>query len=34
MSADGYVEVRTTDGELRPGDLVVIGYENPETVSP
>jgi len=29
LSADGYVEVRPVDGRLEPGQLVVIGFENP-----
>jgi len=31
MAADGFVEVRAVDGILEPGQLVVVGYENPET---
>jgi multidrug efflux pump subunit AcrA (membrane-fusion protein) len=31
LSADGYVEVRPVDGTLDPGQLVVVGTENPET---
>jgi peptidoglycan hydrolase-like protein with peptidoglycan-binding domain len=31
LSADGYVEVRPVDGTLEPGQLVVVGTENPET---
>lgn len=30
LSADGYVEVTSVDGNLKPGQLVVVGYENPE----
>jgi hypothetical protein len=30
LSADGYVEVTPIDGTLAPGQLVVVGYENPE----
>ncbi len=30
LSADGYVEVTPVDGTLAPGQLVVVGYENPE----
>ncbi len=29
LSAQGLVEVTPVDGELNPGDLVVIGFENP-----
>ena len=29
LSADGYVEVTPTSGKLEPGDLVVVGYNNP-----
>jgi Putative peptidoglycan binding domain len=29
MAADGFVEVRPVQGSLTPGQLVVIGYENP-----
>jgi multidrug efflux pump subunit AcrA (membrane-fusion protein) len=29
LSASGYVEVSTLDGKLRPGQLVVVGYNNP-----
>ncbi len=31
LSADGYVEVRPVDGALSAGELVVVGYENPES---
>jgi peptidoglycan hydrolase-like protein with peptidoglycan-binding domain len=30
LSADGYVEVTPVDRTLEPGQLVVVGYENPE----
>ncbi|MGR9012407.1 MAG: peptidoglycan-binding protein [Gammaproteobacteria bacterium] len=30
LSADGYVEVTPANGSLAPGQLVVIGYENPD----
>jgi hypothetical protein len=30
LSADGYVEVTPVDGDLKPGRLVVIGYETRE----
>lgn len=30
LSADGYVEVTPVDGELAPGQLVVVGYDNPK----
>jgi hypothetical protein len=30
MSADGFVEVTPVSGELAPGQLVVVGFENPE----
>jgi peptidoglycan hydrolase-like protein with peptidoglycan-binding domain len=30
LSADGYVKVTPVDGTLAPGQLVVVGYENPE----
>jgi multidrug efflux pump subunit AcrA (membrane-fusion protein) len=29
LSADGFVEVTPVDGTLAPGQLVVVGYENP-----
>lgn len=29
LSADGYVEVTPVDGTLTPGQLVVVGYDNP-----
>ena len=31
LSADGYVEVTAVDGTLTPGQLVVVGYESPES---
>jgi peptidoglycan hydrolase-like protein with peptidoglycan-binding domain len=31
LSADGYVEVTPVDGKLEPGELVVVGYNNPKT---
>jgi multidrug efflux pump subunit AcrA (membrane-fusion protein) len=30
LSAGGYVEVTPVDRELVPGQLVVVGYKNPE----
>jgi peptidoglycan hydrolase-like protein with peptidoglycan-binding domain len=30
LSADGFVEVTPVDGTLAPGQLVVVGYQNPE----
>jgi multidrug efflux pump subunit AcrA (membrane-fusion protein) len=30
LSADGYVEVSPVKGTLAPGQLVVVGYENPD----
>jgi peptidoglycan hydrolase-like protein with peptidoglycan-binding domain len=33
MVADGYVAVRPVKGELKPGQLVVVGYENNETLA-
>ncbi|MDI6777219.1 MAG: peptidoglycan-binding protein [Syntrophales bacterium] len=30
LSADGYVEVTPVNGTLTPGQLVVVGYRNPE----
>lgn len=30
LSADGFVEVTPVDGTLTPGQLVVVGYKNPE----
>lgn len=33
LSADGYVKVTPVDGTLAPGQLVVVGYENPATGS-
>jgi len=32
LSADGYVEVTPIDGSLSPGQLVVVGYKNPENM--
>jgi len=32
LSADGFVEVTPVDGTLAPGQLVVVGYENPENM--
>jgi hypothetical protein len=32
LSADGFVEVTPVDGTLEPGQLVVVGYENPESL--
>lgn len=34
LSADGYVEVTPVDGTLAPGQLVVVGYKNPENKNP
>ena len=35
LSANGYVEVTPVEGTLKPGQLVLVGYENPENrVSP
>ncbi|HYZ33835.1 MAG TPA: peptidoglycan-binding protein [Crenalkalicoccus sp.] len=31
LSAGGYVEVTPVDGRLEPGQLVVVGYKNPES---
>jgi multidrug efflux pump subunit AcrA (membrane-fusion protein) len=31
MAADGFVEVHAVDGNLRAGQLVVVGSTNPET---
>jgi hypothetical protein len=31
LSAGGYVEVTSVDGLLVPGQLVVVGYKNPES---
>lgn len=31
LSADGYVEVIPTNGKLEPGELVVVGYNNPKS---
>jgi hypothetical protein len=30
LSANGYVEVTPLSGELVPGQLVVVGYNNPD----
>lgn len=30
LSAGGYVEVTPVEGRLEPGQLVVVGYKNPE----
>jgi hypothetical protein len=30
LSADGFVEVTPIGAALAPGQLVVVGYENPE----
>jgi multidrug efflux pump subunit AcrA (membrane-fusion protein) len=34
LAADGFVEVAPVEGTLEPGQLVVVGYENPETATP
>lgn len=34
LSADGFVEVTPVSGTLTPGQLVVIGYENPDRPGP
>ena len=34
LSADGYVEVTPVHGTLAPGQLVVVGYKNPENRNP
>ena len=31
LSADGFVEVTPVGGALAPGELVVVGYEEPES---
>lgn len=31
LAADGYVEVTPVSGKLEPGELVVVGYNNPKT---
>jgi peptidoglycan hydrolase-like protein with peptidoglycan-binding domain len=31
LSADGYVEVMPVEGSLAPGQLVVVGYKNPDS---
>ena len=33
LSADGFVEVDPVGGTLAPGQLVVVGYQNPATIS-
>lgn len=33
LSAGGFVEVRAVDGELAPGDLVVVGFEEPDALA-
>ena len=33
LSADGFVEVTPVDGTLTPGQLVVVGHENPENIN-
>lgn len=30
LTADGFVQVTSVDGDFTPGQLVVVGYENPE----
>ena len=32
LAADGYVEVAPIGGKLEPGDLVVVGYNNPKAL--
>jgi hypothetical protein len=32
LSADGFVEVTPVNGSLTPGQLVVVGYERPESI--
>ena len=34
LAADGFVEVNPVEGTLEPGQLVVVGYENPENLDP
>lgn len=34
LVADGFVEVNPVEGTLEPGQLVVVGYENPENLDP
>jgi peptidoglycan hydrolase-like protein with peptidoglycan-binding domain len=34
LSADGFVEVTPVKGTLAPGQLVVVGYKNPESKNP
>jgi hypothetical protein len=31
LSADGFVEVTPTNGSLEPGQLVVVGYNDPKS---
>lgn len=33
MAADGFVEVTPVDGALKPGQLVVVGYKNSESIT-
>jgi len=33
MAADGFVEVTPVDGTLKPGQLVVVGYKNSESIT-
>ena len=30
LSADGYVEIASADGKVKPGELVVVGYNDPK----
>lgn len=32
LSADGFIEVAAVSGKLEPGDLVVVGYNNPRAI--
>ena len=34
LSADGFVEVKPTSGKLEPGQLVVVGYNDPKSQDP
>ena len=34
LSADGFVEVNPVDGTLKPGQLVVVGFNSPENMDP
>jgi multidrug efflux pump subunit AcrA (membrane-fusion protein) len=34
LAADGFVEVTPAQGTLSPGELVVVGWENPEPATP